>query len=104
MGNNHVVPLHEINIFINAHVHEYDQEKVIIMRKDNPETYIVLYYHNDIKDNCYDMIKNIQNVDSVRIYHYKGKLMAMCVNDKRCFSENVLPGSGGYNLDLTANI
>ena len=104
MGNNHVVPLHEINIFINAHVHEYDQEKVIIARKDNIEPYIVLYYHTDIKGDCYDMIKNIKAPDTIRIYHYMGKLMAMSVNDKSCFSKNVLPGSQGFKLDLDANI
>lgn len=104
MGNSHIVPLQEVNIFVNSHIQEYDENKVIIARNNNNEKYIVLYYHNDISNQCYEHIKHLKNTDSITIYHYKGKLMGMRVNEDTFYAKNVLPGSQGCNLDLEANI
>ena len=84
MGNNNLKLLSRAQIFKNQ-VQEYDGEKIVL--RDNDQNCIpkFLYFHDEIKENCYKIFQKYITLDNdadVYVFYYDSKIFAIRSNPK----------------------
>ena len=56
-------------------IHELDSEKMVYNLMEGDTPYVVFYFHEEIKNKCYEILSSIKKNDGLTIVHYSaGKI------------------------------
>ena len=103
-SNSNNIPLRSIDIIHRDNIQEYDKDKVIFHINNSQFPYTTLYFHDDIKEDCFRILGEIKETKGWiichRLYHYEGKIFVVQKNQNFYPSKPIFREEGNFYIDV----